>query len=298
MLDHRSTHSIARRIAVPVLALSAFGLAAGCVPQDRYDQLLTAHRSLEEQLNRAEGELETERANVQAMRDQVSRATEQLVQLQNENERMHADLSKVSEDYDALLRRVSELEIGPLPVEVEDAIHALAAAYPNVLSFDARRGLLAFASDFTFDLGSVSLTSEAQRTLAELAKILNEANAMGFEARIVGHTDNVRIARPETLRNHPTNLHLSVHRAISVAQTLANEGVGRERMQVAGYGPYRPRVAHRQGGTPENRRVEIFLVPMPAGVAPAEADQPAQANAPAPAPSRAAQTRVNDEPMK
>jgi chemotaxis protein MotB len=153
---------------------------------------------------------------------------------------------------------------------VETAIHELAASYPDVLTFDAHRGMLRFASDFTFDLGSVELKPDAVATMQQLARILNSDAAKELEARVIGHTDNVPIRRAETLRHHPTNMHLSVHRAISVRDRLVRDGINSVRIQVAGYGPYRPVVPHRTGGTQENRRVEIFLVPMPRDVAPAE----------------------------
>ncbi len=243
--------------AVPIASF------VGCVPQDRYDQLLSANRSMEEQLVRMESDRDAARSNLETVQSQLNRASVNLNELQAQNSRLSRDLERMGGDYDDLLRRVSELEIGPLPIEVEDAIAKLAESHPDVLTFDARRGLLRFASDFTFDLGSVALRSEATETLRSLAEILNTETARQFEARIVGHTDNVRISRAETLRNHPTNVHLSVHRAISVRDELVSNGVNAVRLQVAGYGEHRPIVPNRTGGTAENRRVEIFLVPMP-----------------------------------
>jgi chemotaxis protein MotB len=269
----------------------------GCVPQDRYDQLLMANRSLEEQLLQMESDRDSARADLNATRDQMSRRSTNLEDLQSQNRRLSNDLERMASEYDALLRRVSELEVGPLPADVEDAIQRLANAHPDVLSFDASRGLLRFASDFTFDLGSVALRSEASETLRKLAEILNTSAAREFEARIVGHTDNVRISRAETLRNHPTNVHLSVHRAISVRDALVEAGITPVRMQVAGYGEHRPVVANRTGGTAENRRVEIFLVPMPTDIQPVESAPASNTSAPA-ASSPASQRRSAPEPMK
>lgn len=266
----------------------------GCVPQDRYDQLLMTNRSLQEQLMSMEAERDTALANINSVRNQLNRANAGLMDLQTQNDRLNSDLSRMAQDYDALLQRVASLEIGPLPADMESAIHALAAAYPDVLTFDAKRGLLRFASDFTFDLGSVALKPDAARTLQELSRILNTPNASNFEARIVGHTDNVRINRPETLRNHPTNVHLSVHRSISVRDAMVSAGVNAVRIQVAGYGEHRPIVPNRPGGTAENRRVEIFLLPMPPGIDLAPAAAPT-----APSAAPAAPTRTTPaEPMK
>lgn len=277
---------------IPLFA--ALLLSAGCVPQDRYDQLLTSNRSLQEQLSATESERDTARGNLETVRRQLGRSTENISELQAENSRLNRELSTLAQDYDSLLRRVSNLEIGPLPVEVESAIQELAASYPDVLTFDARRGLLRFASDFTFDLGSVELKPDAVTTMQQLARILNSDAAQDLEARIVGHTDNVPVRRAETLRHHPTNMHLSVHRAIAVRDRLVSDGVGSVRIQVAGYGPYRPVAPHRTGGTPENRRVEIFLVPMPPDIVPADEDS----SSAAPASPRAPEQRRSPEPMK
>jgi hypothetical protein len=57
-------------------------------------------------------------------------------------------------------------------------------------------------------------------------------------------------------------MHLSAHRAISVRKVLGDQSVAWERIQAAGWGENRPTVANnRNGGTAENRRVEIYLVP-------------------------------------
>ena len=84
--------------------------------------------------------------------------------------------------------------------------------------------------------------------------------ARDFDVMIVGHTDNVRIS-PGTAKTHPTNWHLSVHRAVSVLFELNRDGINFDRMGVMGYGEFRPRVPNpERGGAEANRRVEIFLV--------------------------------------
>jgi chemotaxis protein MotB len=79
---------------------------------------------------------------------------------------------------------------------------------------------------------------------------------------VVGHTDNVPIRRGSTAAQHPTNMHLSAHRAISVRDALNADGVTANRFMVAGYGEFRPIVTNGARGADANRRVELFLVPM------------------------------------
>ena len=267
---------IARLIALSALAITPL-LALGCVPQDRYDNLITTNRSLQQQLVDTEAERDEALGRVGSVQDQLTRINANNQRLQSRYDELRMAFDHLETDNDEYLRRIAQLEIGPLPLEVESALVELAASHPDVLTFDAKHGMLRFSSDLTFDLGSVELKTDAAATIQALAGILNDRAAMGLEAHVIGHTDNVRIARPETRRQHPTNMHLSVHRAISVRDALTTAGIDPVRLQVAGYGEFRPVVPNGSRGAAENRRVEIFLAPMPRlAVMPTTApDQPA-----------------------
>ncbi len=176
--------------------------------------------------------------------------------------KLNAELDQIAGEYDQLLNRVSSLELGPLPPDVEIALVDLSRNSPELIAFDANRGMLRFASDFTFALGSVELQTEAANSVAALADILNSGNGAGLEVRVVGHTDNVPIGKPETRQKYPTNVHLSVGRAISVRNALIGAGVDPERILVAGWGEFHPVVPNGPKGAAANRRVEVFLTPM------------------------------------
>lgn len=238
-------------------------IGTGCVPQDKYDNLLTAKRATEEQLVRVEDERNTAQANLDTALAELSETRRAYNGLESDYSQLEGLVDDAVRSNDDLQNAVRALEFGPLPADVESALTELAMAYPEVLTFDAKVGMLRFASDFTFDLGSAELTEDARSTIAALARILNSDTASPFEARIVGHTDNVPIRRADTRQKHPTNVHLSVHRSISVRDALASEGIDPFRIQVAGYGQYRPVVTNQRGGAAGNRRVEIFLVPLP-----------------------------------
>jgi chemotaxis protein MotB len=250
------------------IATAALVLAgSGCVQQDKYDNTVISARSLKEQLVVAERERDTANANLDEVRGQLAGARQTNDTLQGEVTQLNTDFETQAEQYDELLRRVSQLEFGPLPFELEQALDHLAESYPDVLSFDAAHGVLQFSSDFTFDLGSVELKPEAAATITTLADILNTLDAAPFELRLIGHTDNVPVEKPSTRRRHPTNVHLSVHRAISVRDVLVQAGVQPTRIQVAGYGEFRPIVPNGRKGAADNRRVELTLVPMRAALA-------------------------------
>lgn len=241
-------------------------IGTGCVQQDKYDALLQSNRSLQEQLVGTEDQRDVARGNLESLRSQLSDARNQVNQISAQNTALKNELGKATGDYDSLMQRISSLDVGPLPSDVENALTDLASQYPNVLSFDKRTGMLRFSSDFTFDLGSTELKGDATNTLSTLASILNSGSATGFEVKIVGHTDNVPIGQDATRRLHPTNVHLSVHRSIAVRDSLVSGGLDPVRVQVAGYGEFRPIVANDRRGAAPNRRVEVYLVPMPTDI--------------------------------
>jgi chemotaxis protein MotB len=244
-------------------ALAALSvLAIGCVPQDKYDSLLTANRSLEEQVVTLEDQREECRASLRAVQERLDRTSQAYDGLQTRYEQLDDSFGSLEAQNEDYLNRIASLEIGPLPIEIEVAIEDLARQHPDLLTFDAKRGLVRFASDFTFDLGSTELTTDARQTVRTLAGILTDSAARNLEVKVIGHTDNVPIEKPATKRNHPTNVHLSVHRAIAVRDVLTGAGVYPARIQVAGYGEYRPIVPNGARGATENRRVEIYLAPM------------------------------------
>jgi len=250
-------------LVTSVTVIGSALMATGCVPQDKYDSLLMAYRTQEEQLVRSEDDLKAAYADLDVCRETGARKDAKIASMQQQMGTIASQLEATEEAVNASLRDISQMEVGPLPADVERDLTRLAAAYPNVLSFDAGRGMLRFASDFTFDLGSANLRPDAAESVRRLSEVLQSATASQFEVKVVGHTDNVPIRRAATKSQHPTNMHLSVHRAIAVADALEAAGLDPVRLQVAGHGPHRPTVPHRAAGVAENRRVEIYLAPMP-----------------------------------
>jgi len=279
-----------------VLAIVSSVLAA-CVPQQKYDDLLTAYRGQEQQLLSMQSDLQTSRANEERLRAQLAAAAGDLEQLAAIRNGAKGDIDKLLADYERLLKQVGNLNMGPLPAELNKALADLAAQYPDVLTFDQRSGMLRFSSDFTFASGSAALNANAQTLVQKLASILNTPVAQPFEVKVVGHTDNQPIRRVAS--QHPSNMHLSAHRAISVRDALVGDGVAANRMQVAGYGEFRPIVPNGANGAAQNRRVEIFLAPLTVPLAPTgnpmdAGSAPAKKATPAAVKSR----NDDDEPTK
>ncbi len=233
----------------------------GCVQQDKYDQLLKSYRSTQEQLVASDEERDVARANAETLRRQLALALDELDQSGEQIEVLQSTVNEHAASTDLALARISQLEFGKLPADVSVALEALSRQYPDLIVFDPQLDMLRLKSDFTFSPGKTALTEEARTTLTEVAHILASDSAEDLEVTVVGHTDDVPISASRN--NHKTNTHLSVHRAISVRDILVEQGVNPKHVMVAGFGENRPLIDNEPGGTQANRRVEIFLAPMP-----------------------------------
>jgi len=239
---------------------------SGCVPAEQ-------HRDLEFKTQK----LETDLAACQtALRAEEARAAALSERLQNE-ERSHAATraemhlhrgraAELQRQYDALREVIEKraqrpperpsVPASPLPQEVDEALVRLAEKYGQRIWYDRGRGALSLANDRLFEPGSDVVQVDAQPILRELAGIAARALPEQFDVVVVGHTDDTAITKEETRARHPTNWHLSVHRAIAVKDVLVGAGLPSERVAVMGYGASRPVSQDRT----QNRRVEIFLV--------------------------------------
>jgi chemotaxis protein MotB len=114
-----------------------------------------------------------------------------------------------------------------------------------------------------FESGSDNVEATAAKSIGTLCAILNSEQGRKFDIIIAGHTDDLRISKPATREKHPTNWHLSAHRAISVLDIMTNNQIAPERVSVRGFGEFRPVAPNQPNkkGNPQNRRVEIYIVP-------------------------------------
>jgi flagellar motor protein MotB len=276
-------------------------VSAGCVPEQKYNDLLTAYKGQEQQLLTAQNELATARANEERLRTQIAATMADLEELQKRMASGNGDLDAWIAKYEELKKQLAQLEVNPLPRDLSDKLIALANE-TDVFEFDERTGMLRFKNDFTFDPGSDQLKPGASAVLARLASILNSPSASEFEVKVVGHTDNTPVVR--TKAKFGNNMMLSVYRSASLRNALVKDGVTAGRFQIAGYGEYRPIVVNGSKGAVENRRVELYLTPLSvdmAMVGSSEERTPAEASAatrtPAPKAPQAAPV-ADDEPTK
>lgn len=100
-----------------------------------------------------------------------------------------------------------------------------------------------------FDLGQLTpIISESDRQIIE-----NLNNSL--EYYIIGHTDNTKVIANDRYKD---NYDISFKRAEAVRNILEQSGVNAENISTVGLGALYPAVENLPGGTPANRRAEIY----------------------------------------
>ncbi len=250
-----------------------FGLAAvavsvvGCIAPEKYNALKLDRDRLAEQLDLAQRQLGAAQSEAEAYKTgmgglggNLSGKDAMIANLQAQN----ADMQR---QYDDAMRRLQDA-LGragatALPEALSNELAAWAAQNPDLVEFDAAKGIVKFKSDVTFAVGDATLQPQAQQAIARFAQILNSPAASQYELMVAGHTDNAPVSNPATKqKGHHDNWYLSSHRAISVAEAMMKQSISSNRIGVVGYADQRPVAANVDAkGKAANRRVEVLILP-------------------------------------
>jgi len=261
--------TVARLLAVGAVV----ACVSGCESLEKQRQLEMANRTLgaeKEQcqlsLQDARGVTDNLRNKVASLESELDTKNQLIASLQNENNRLEGAFASAQKTLETMADRglpeTAVIERTVLPEVLDSALKRFAAQYPDAVEYDPRRGTVKWKSDLLFAFASDVVKESAREALEGFAGIMSSAMASEFDVVVVGHTDNVPIKREATRQAHPTNWHLSVHRAIAVSNELQNDGLPAERIGVMGYGEYRPILPNTsEESRAKNRRVEIHIVP-------------------------------------
>ncbi len=277
------------RIAILAVVIAGAGLT-GCVSQGNYDKAETSARALEARNQELLQNNESLETMLRGKDQRISQLETEKNALQSRVGSLGTQLGQIDQSMTDLDSRLRDVRLGGLNPSTDRALRELTSRYPDLLSYDANRGMIRLGSDLTFDSGSDVVKPQAKAALSSLAQILNSSDAQAYDARVVGHTDSQPVTRSRD--RHPNNLYLSLHRSAAVVQALEGAGVSGSRLEACGWGEFRPAVPNNSsGGTPANRRVEIYIVASSATMGDVNA-----ATAPAAAPTPTNTTR--ETPMK
>ena len=256
-----------------VVGVSVVTALSGCVTLDQHRRVQAQNRNLALEKEQLDQELfdqrsmgEVFRNRVESLERELAGKDELVANLRSENQLLE-DMRNVMQG--ELERMAGKANLSPihitgprLPEPLDTALSQFANEHPTAVVYDPSRGTVKWKSDLLFALGSDVVKQTSMDALRGFGEIIKSSAATGFEVIVVGHTDNRPIARPATKQKHPTNWHLSAHRAIAVSSILRKNGYGPERIGVMGYGEHRPVADNTtDAGASQNRRVEIYLVP-------------------------------------
>jgi outer membrane protein OmpA-like peptidoglycan-associated protein len=142
-------------------------------------------------------------------------------------------------------RQQREIE-AELAKEMQDHAIEVKRLEDNTLQLNLR-------SEATFDVNSVAVKPEFQKSLAKVGKILSKYDST--VVHVIGHTDDTG--------GDAYNQRLSERRADAVSSQLSKQGVIQERLLVVGRGEREPIVSNVSWeGRSVNRRVELYLKPV------------------------------------
>lgn len=250
------------------IGLAAVGLTlTGCVSQEKYTAMKLDRDRHAERASASDAELRAARDELNAYRSQIGGIGGTITQKDALLANLQAQNADLQRQYDDAMRRLQDA-LGrtggnALSEPLTNELQAFASQNPDLVEFDAQKGIVKFKSDVTFASGDASLTAQAKQAIGRFSQILNSSAAAGHELMIAGHTDNQRVSNPATkAKGHHDNWYLSAHRAISVADELMSQRVASNRVAVVGYAEQRPVAANTDAaGRAANRRVEVLILP-------------------------------------
>lgn len=269
------------------IGLATVGIClAGCVSQEKYEAQKLERDRLAEQLGKSQSETDQAKAESAAYKQQmgaIMNANGDKTSIYNNLTAQNAELQKQLDDlksrYSDAMALTAKAGATALPPALSNELSSLASQNPDVLDFDASRGIVKFKSDVTFTPGSAVVLPKAKDVLTRFSRILASASANSFELLVAGHTDNIPVHNPETIRQgNKDNWYLSAHRAIAVGHELIADGVSAKRLGVVGYADERPIASNSTpSGQAQNRRVEVLILSTTARASSTSMDESAPA---------------------
>ncbi|MGE4286563.1 MAG: OmpA family protein [Phycisphaerae bacterium] len=254
------------KYSLTALILTTGLLLSGCVSQSDYNGLKMQNDTQSLHISELESQYGQAKLELDQLREQLERANALSAAGKEASSKEVALLEEALAEKNALIEKLQQQLLAggvKLPAELNVMLEQFASANPEIVTFDQESGVVKFKSDLTFAPGSDSLSTDAQKAIAALCEIMNSQYGQQFDMIIAGHTDDMKISKPSTRQAHPTNWHLSAHRAISVLEYMTSKELKPERLSIRGFGQFRPVApnAANNKGNVMNRRVEIFIVP-------------------------------------
>jgi chemotaxis protein MotB len=258
---------------VGMVALFALMLSSqGCQLWSKYQALKRKYDEAVRELAAKDSQLADANTRIDQLRDTL-KAKDQLIALYEEKYKDAGLLAqRTREDLDRLAEKLKGLEGLGEGIEVKGTTVIM----PDKLLFAT---------------GSADVSEAGRKVLEEVA---NRFKGGAEVLQIDGHTDDVRVARPDTVKKFENNWGLAAFRSKAVLEILAKGGIAENRMFIRAFSMFRPRLPNTNDASrSKNRRVEIMFFPPEAAIPKATAPKPEEPKpeAPKPEPAKPPETK-------
>src|SRR3954471_13137548 len=140
---------------------------SGCVSQEKYNALKLERDGLAEQLGKSQTDATAARQEAEAYKNQLARLMNQggnfsglVTNLQQQNANLQSQLDELNRRYAEAMSKVGSGTA--LPPQLTSELSAFAQQNPDLVEFDAARGIVKFKSDVTFAKGDAQLQPKAK----------------------------------------------------------------------------------------------------------------------------------------
>ncbi len=252
-----------RAFSLLLAACSLVPFAGGCqwATRTQFAAVQSQNQVLAEQNRTLVSEMQNVRTHARTVEDQLVQTEQLLAQVEAQSGVDRRRLVNYRNERDSLQQQFEgAVHGGRMPGSVSRSLADLARRYPS-LHFDAATGISKLDTDILFDEGDSQLKPESQKMLREFTRIFQSPEARELKVMVVGHTDNLQVARKPVREVHPDNWRLSTARSLAVCDFLKQQGLPENRMGLAAFAQHQPLTPNATAADRQrNRRVELFVI--------------------------------------
>ena len=235
-------------------------------------------KELEKKIINLAEELGVEKLNLKIEKDKSIKLNLKVTDLNEIILELNAKLSQLQEalSISSVAQETNEIEIRDLKIKLDEALKEKIGELSEYRSefFGRIKQILkdqkkinvvgdrfVLQSEILFKSGSAEIGEIGKKKLIEISTLLKSITKkipekIDWIIQVEGHTDNIPISNDE----FPSNWELSVARAIAVSKIMIDNGIEPKRINVAGYGEFRPLVKNENNlNRNKNRRIELKL---------------------------------------
>jgi len=195
-------------------------------------------------------------ASLQGVKSQLASTNSDLEKTQASKVALEQDLQDMQ---DQLLAAKKGPGVSPELRRIWEKLEALASGHKDIMRWDPQTSKLLVSVEF--DLGKSEVKTAGKSAIKDIAGVLKGLSSE-YRVYVDGHTDNLPVRNPETLKKYKNNRELSLGRASAVCSVMQENSVSPKLMIARGFGEYCPIASNLNAeGRQKNRRVEISVVP-------------------------------------